>query len=120
MFVDETPELEDLLRLGRVVAWIERPSDDQKADLAAKVGPAEEEERERAQQDVDPLDLLDPPDEEDQALAEAMAQVLTDSRLRLHLAHGARERAEQFTWQRVGDRIIDLYDRILARRAVRT
>jgi len=69
MFVDETPELEDLLRLGRVVAWIERPSDDQKADLAAKVGPAEEEERERAQQDVDPLDLLDPPDEEDQALA---------------------------------------------------
>jgi D-inositol-3-phosphate glycosyltransferase len=55
-----------------------------------------------------------------QALAEAMAQVLTDSRLRLHLAHGARERAEQFTWQRVGDRIVDLYDRILERRAVRT
>src|SRR2546430_3271804 len=55
-----------------------------------------------------------------QALAEAMAQGLIDARLRLHLAHGARERAEQFTWQRVGDRIVDLYDRILARRAVRT
>ena len=55
-----------------------------------------------------------------QALAEAMTQVLTDSRLRLHLAHGARERAEEFTWQRVGDRIVDLYDRILEGRAVGT
>src|SRR3989440_6391599 len=54
-----------------------------------------------------------------QALAEAMAQVLTDSRLRLHLAHGARERAEQFTWQRVGDRIVDLYDRVLDERKLK-
>jgi D-inositol-3-phosphate glycosyltransferase len=50
---------------------------------------------------------------DDEALAEAMAQVLTDARLRMHLAHGARERAEQFTWRRVGDRIVDLYDRVL-------
>ena len=50
---------------------------------------------------------------DDEALADAMAQVLTDARLRMHLAHGARERAEQFTWRRVGDRIVDLYDRVL-------
>jgi glycosyltransferase involved in cell wall biosynthesis len=47
-----------------------------------------------------------------------MAQVLTDARLRMHLAHGARERAEQFTWRRVGDRIVDLYDRVLDSRKV--
>jgi D-inositol-3-phosphate glycosyltransferase len=47
------------------------------------------------------------------ALADAIAQVLTDARLRMHLAHGARDRAEHFTWKRVGDRIVDLYDRVL-------
>lgn len=49
-----------------------------------------------------------------QALAEGMAQVLTDHRLRMHLAHGARERAEGFTWTRVGDEIETLYDNVLA------
>lgn len=49
-----------------------------------------------------------------QALAEAMAQVLTDHRLRMHLAHGARERAEGFTWTRAGDEIETLYDNVLA------
>ena len=53
-----------------------------------------------------------------QALADAMTQVLTDARLRMHLAHGARERAEHFTWRRVGDRIVDLYDRVLDERKV--
>ena len=48
-----------------------------------------------------------------QALADAMAQVLTDARLRMHLAHGARDRAEHFTWRQVGDRMVDLYDRVL-------
>jgi D-inositol-3-phosphate glycosyltransferase len=48
-----------------------------------------------------------------QALAEAIVRVLTDARLRMHLAHGARERAEQFTWQRVGDRMVELYDRVI-------
>src|SRR5213593_1892950 len=54
-----------------------------------------------------------------QALADAMAEVLLDARLRMHLAHGARERAEQFTWRRVGDRIVDLYDRVLEERKVK-
>ena len=48
-----------------------------------------------------------------QALADAMAQVLTDARLRMHLAHGARDRAEHFTWRHVGDRTVELYDRVL-------
>jgi D-inositol-3-phosphate glycosyltransferase len=48
-----------------------------------------------------------------QALAEAMSQVLTDARLRMHLAHGARDRAERFTWRSVGDQMIDLYDDVL-------
>jgi D-inositol-3-phosphate glycosyltransferase len=51
------------------------------------------------------------------ALAESIAQVLTDARLRMHLAHGARGRAEHFTWRRVGDRISELYDRVLEGRA---
>jgi D-inositol-3-phosphate glycosyltransferase len=54
-----------------------------------------------------------------QALADAMAEVLTDARLRMHLAHGARDRAEHFTWRRVGDRIVDLYDRVLDERKVK-
>ena len=49
-----------------------------------------------------------------QALADAIARVLTDPRLRMHLAHGARERAEHYTWQTVGERMEDLYARILA------
>lgn len=49
------------------------------------------------------------------ALAEAIARVLTDHRLRVHLAHGARSRAERFTWQAVGDRIVEMYDTVLER-----
>ena len=56
---------------------------------------------------------------DDEALADAMAQVLTDARLRMHLAHGARDRAEHFTWRRVGDRMVDLYDRVLDERKVK-
>lgn len=51
------------------------------------------------------------------ALAEAMEQVLMDHRLRMHLAHGARERAEQFTWHRVGDGVEAVYERVLDKRA---
>ena len=51
---------------------------------------------------------------DDQALADAVEQVLTDHRLRMHLAHGARDRAEHFTWQSVGDKIHALYDSVLA------
>lgn len=47
------------------------------------------------------------------ALAEAIEQVLLDHRLRMHLAHGARERAERFTWSSVADAIEALYERVL-------
>src|SRR4051812_31209092 len=53
-----------------------------------------------------------------QALADAMARVLSDHRLRMHLAHGARERAEHYSWRRVGDDMEALYGRILAGEAV--
>jgi D-inositol-3-phosphate glycosyltransferase len=49
-----------------------------------------------------------------QALADAIEQVLTDHRLRIHLAHGARERAEHYTWESVGDKIEALYGSVLA------
>ena len=49
-----------------------------------------------------------------QALAESMAKVLTDHRLRMHLAHGARDRAEHYSWGSVGDRVEALYAKILA------
>lgn len=48
-----------------------------------------------------------------QALAESIAQVLTDHRLRTHLSHGARDRAEHYTWSAVGDRIEALYAKVL-------
>jgi len=48
------------------------------------------------------------------ALADAIEQVLLEHRVRMHLAHGARSRAEQFTWSRVGDGLEMLYDRVLA------
>jgi hypothetical protein len=31
----------------------------------------------------------------------------------MHLAHGARSRAERFTWRSVGDEISRLYDDVL-------
>jgi D-inositol-3-phosphate glycosyltransferase len=49
-----------------------------------------------------------------QALADAIEQVLTDHRLRIHLAHGARDRAEHYTWENVGDKIEALYGSVLA------
>ncbi len=48
-----------------------------------------------------------------QALAEAIANVLSDHRLRTHLAHGARDRAEHYTWENVGQKVSALYDRML-------
>ena len=52
---------------------------------------------------------------DDLALAKALERVLLDPRLRMHLAHGAREAAEGYTWRRVGDRITEMYDRFLSR-----
>jgi len=57
------------------------------------------------------------PANDHETLARAIEQVLTDHRLRMHLAHGARSRAELFTWSRVGDGLEMLYDRVLAGRA---
>ena len=62
--------------------------------------------------------LLVPPGDR-AALAEAMERVLMDHRLRMHLAHGSRDRAEHFTWHRVGDGIEDVYRRVLAEHAHR-
>lgn len=47
------------------------------------------------------------------ALAEAIARLLDDAQLRTRLSAGARERAEGFTWQRVGDGILDAYDDLI-------
>lgn len=58
--------------------------------------------------------LLVPPGDH-AALAEAIARVLTDHRLRIHLGHGARSRAERYSWSAVGDRIVALYDTVLGR-----
>jgi hypothetical protein len=49
--------------------WIERPTHDEKADIAPEVGVAKEQPTESAEQDVDPLDLLDATDEENDSLA---------------------------------------------------
>jgi D-inositol-3-phosphate glycosyltransferase len=46
---------------------------------------------------------------DDAALAEAMARLLLDPALRLRLAAGARERAKDYSWHRVGDAIAALY-----------
>jgi D-inositol-3-phosphate glycosyltransferase len=56
---------------------------------------------------------------DDQVLAEAIEKVLLDHRLRMHLAHGARERAEGFTWSRVADGVESLYQRVLDEHRVR-
>ena len=48
MLVDEATKLEDLLGLGRVVPWVEGAAHDEKADVAAKVGMAQEEPAESA------------------------------------------------------------------------
>lgn len=52
------------------------------------------------------------------ALAEAIARVLNDHRLRMHLAHGARSRAERYTWRAVGDQIVGMYETVLRGRPV--
>ncbi|TMC36891.1 MAG: glycosyltransferase family 1 protein [Chloroflexi bacterium] len=54
-----------------------------------------------------------------QALAESIALVLTDHRLRTHLAHGARDRAEHYTWRSVGDRVEELYAKLLAEKPMK-
>ena len=97
MLVDQSPQLQDLLGLGRIVPGVERAADDQKADVAAKVGMADEEPAESAQQDVDPLDLLDATDEEDDAFALIAPQAFA----RVGLPHRAEERRVDAAWDDV-------------------
>jgi glycogen synthase len=57
--------------------------------------------------------LLVPPGDPD-ALAKAMRQVLTDRRLSARLAGQARQRAAGYEWERIGDRVLSIYQALLA------
>jgi len=48
VLVDQSPQLQDLLGLGRVVPRVEGAAHDEKADVAAQVGMAQEEPAESA------------------------------------------------------------------------
>jgi len=50
---------------------------------------------------------------DDAALAEAMARMLLDPALRLRLAAGARERAKNYSWRRVGEAVAALYSDLM-------
>ena len=50
---------------------------------------------------------------DDQALADGMARLLLDHGLRTRLAAGARLRAQDYSWERVGDLITQLYDELI-------
>jgi len=51
------------------------------------------------------------------ALAEAMVTLLDDETLRARLGKTGRREAEQYGWSRVTERVLALYDRVLARRS---
>ena len=92
--MNEPAKLEDLLRFGCVVAGIEGPPDDEETHVASHVGVALKEKREGAQEDVDPLDLLDAPDEKDEPLAlvapELFARIRLANRMKEHGVHATR------------------------------
>ncbi|MGI8546944.1 MAG: glycosyltransferase family 4 protein [Gemmatimonadaceae bacterium] len=52
------------------------------------------------------------------ALADAMVLLLDDESLRQRLGKTGRMEAEQYAWPRVTERVLALYDRVLARRQV--
>lgn len=56
--------------------------------------------------------LFDPLDE--QALAQRMAQALSDAKLRQSLSQAGLQRARAFTWQQAASQLLDLYARVLA------
>src|SRR3982074_3915865 len=74
--MNEASQLQDLLGFGRVVAGIEGATDNEKADVAAHLGMTLKEKTERAQKHIDPFDLLDPPDEQDEPLALIASELL--------------------------------------------
>ena len=53
------------------------------------------------------------------ALAEAMVTLLDDETLRVRLGKRGRREAEQYSWPRVTESVLDLYDTILSRRSTR-
>jgi alpha-1,3-rhamnosyl/mannosyltransferase len=59
---------------------------------------------------------VDPDDPE--AMAAAIARVLTDGTLRADLGRRGRERAAAFSWARTARATLDVYDRVLAGRPV--
>src|SRR5438093_10979300 len=88
MLMDQAPQLQDLFGLRRIVPRVERAADHEKTHVAAEVGMTREEPAESAEQDVDPLDLLDATHEEDDALALIAAKELA----RVGLPHRSEER----------------------------
>jgi glycosyltransferase involved in cell wall biosynthesis len=55
--------------------------------------------------------LVDPYDAD--ALATAMSQVLSDTTLQQQLAKAGQEQAKKFTWERMGTKLLKLYQQIL-------
>ena len=76
MLVHEAPELEDLLGLWCVVAGVKSTAHDEETDVAPHVGMTLKQETERAQEHVDPLDLLDSTHEQDEPLALVAPELL--------------------------------------------
>jgi glycosyltransferase involved in cell wall biosynthesis len=46
------------------------------------------------------------PSRDPEALANAIAEIVEDRQLRARMAHAARERASDFTWERYGERLV--------------
>ena len=59
--------------------------------------------------------LLAPPKNED-ALADAIVRLLCDASLRERLAAAGRETAKQYSWKRIAQRTLDLYEACIAQR----
>jgi D-inositol-3-phosphate glycosyltransferase len=49
---------------------------------------------------------------DEEALAQNLQLILSDGTLRKRLAANARQKAQQYTWQKVADRIIELYEEL--------
>ena len=58
--------------------------------------------------------LVRPKDAE--ALSHALVHLLADDRLREEMGERARQRAEQFSWERISQRILSYYDRLIYER----
>jgi phosphatidylinositol alpha-mannosyltransferase len=59
--------------------------------------------------------LLVPPKDE-RALAAALVTVLSDAEMRKRMSAAGRARAEQFSWDKVGEKVLSYYEQIIASR----